>query len=599
MSATPSLLDVKDLNVSFETRDGTVQAVQNLSFHLAPGEVLGIVGESGSGKTQAAMALMGLLADNGRAAGSACFEGRELIGAAPKYLEAIRGCRLAMVFQDPMTSLNPYLTIGDQMALVLRRHRKLTGTAARAECVRLLEAVHITDPDSRLCMYPHELSGGMRQRVMIATALLCQPALLIADEPTTALDVTVQAQILALMSELRVSFGTAILLITHDLGVAAGTCDRLLVMKDGECQEQGPVDQCFHNPKTAYARELLAAVPRLDAEPVRERPMTGDPVITVADLAVYYPVAPPTLFGKTRILRALDGVSLEVRPGETLGVVGESGSGKSTLARAVLRLVRPTGGTVCLLGRHIARRPEVEVRDSRRDMQLVFQDPLAALDPRMTVGEIIAEPLRVFESSLGDAETNARVGEAMEQVGLEPAWRNRYPHQFSGGQCQRVGIARALILKPKLLVCDEAVSALDVTVQAQIVSLLLELQGRLKLALIFISHDLAVVRRLSHRVLVMYLGKVMELADAEQLYRAPQHPYTRALMAAVPIPDPRLEKTRAKVLATGEVPSPLAPPGGCAFRTRCAFAIDKCAAEEPALVEAGTSRVACWRVGEV
>jgi len=582
MSATPSLLHVKDL-----------------SFRLAPGEVLGIVGESGSGKTQAAMALMGLLADNGRASGSVSFEGRELIGAAPKYLEAIRGCRVAMVFQDPMTSLNPYLTIGDQMALVLKRHRKLSGVAARAECLRLLKAVHITDPESRLCMYPHELSGGMRQRVMIATALLCQPALLIADEPTTALDVTVQAQILALMSELRASFNTAILLITHDLGVAAGTCDRLLVMKDGECQEQGPVDECFHNPKTAYARELIAAVPRLDAETVRARPAAGEPVITVADLAVHYPVAPPGLFGKKKILRALDGVSLELRPGETLGVVGESGSGKSTLARAVLRLVRPTGGTVCLLGRELAQRSEDEVRESRRDMQLVFQDPLAALDPRMTVGEIIAEPLRAFEPSLGEAEINARIGEAMVQVGLEPAWCNRYPHQFSGGQCQRVGIARALILNPKLLVCDEAVSALDVTVQAQIVSLLLELQARLKLALIFISHDLAVVRRLSHRVLVMYLGKVMELADAEELYRAPKHPYTRALMAAVPIPDPRLEKSRERTLVTGEMPSPLSPPSGCPFRTRCEFVIDRCAAEEPGLVEAGAARVACWRVGEI
>jgi peptide/nickel transport system ATP-binding protein len=599
MSATPSLLEVKGLDVSFETRDGTVQAVKDLSFHLAPGEVLGIVGESGSGKTQAAMALMGLLADNGRATGSVRFEGRELIGATPKYLEAIRGCRVAMVFQDPMTSLNPYLTIGDQMALVLRRHRKLTGPAARAECVRLLKAVHITDPESRLSMYPHELSGGMRQRVMIATALLCQPALLIADEPTTALDVTVQAQILALMGELRVNFGTAMLLITHDLGVAAGTCDRLLVMKDGECREQGPVDECFHNPKTAYARELLAAVPRLDAEPVRARPAAGEPVITVADLAVHYPVAPQTVFARKKILRALDGVSLELRPGETLGVVGESGSGKSTLARAVLRLVRPTGGTVCLLGRQLAQRPEEEVRASRRDMQLVFQDPLAALDPRMTVGEIIAEPLRVFEPALGEAVTNARVSEAMVQVGLEPAWCNRYPHQFSGGQCQRVGIARALILKPKLLVCDEAVSALDVTVQAQIVSLLLDLQAQLKLALIFISHDLAVVRRLSHRVLVMYLGKVMELADADELYRAPKHPYTRALMAAVPIPDPRLERTRVKVLATGEVPSPLEPQAGCAFRSRCSSAIEKCGVDEPELVKAGSARVACWRVGEI
>ena len=598
-STMPALLDVTSLNVTFDTRDGPVHAVKDLSFRIAPGEVLGIVGESGSGKTQAAMAVLGLLADNGRAAGSIRFEGDELVGMRDARMNQIRGARIAMVFQDPMTSLNPYLTIGAQMALVLKRHRGVTGEAARKECVQLLDAVHITDPASRLARYPHELSGGMRQRVMIATALLCRPALLIADEPTTALDVTVQAQILALMAELRESFGTAILLITHDLGVAAGTCERLLVMKDGECQEQGPIDDCFHNPKTAYARELLAAVPRLDAEPVRSRPAAAEPVITVDGLAVHYPVPQPGFFARPMTLRALDGVSLELRPGETLGVVGESGSGKSTLARAVLRLVRPTGGTVCLLGRELAQLPEVEVREFRRNMQLVFQDPLAALDPRMTVGEIIAEPLQVFEASLGDAEITAQVSQALLQVGLDPEWRNRYPHQFSGGQCQRVGIARALILKPKLLVCDEAVSALDVTVQAQIVNLLLELQERLKLALIFISHDLAVVHRLSHRVLVMYLGKVMELADAEELYRAPKHPYTRALMAAVPIPDPRLEKTRVKALVKGEVPSPLASPGGCAFRTRCAFAIEKCAAEEPGLVEVGAARVACWRVGEI
>ncbi len=593
------LLNVTDLNVSFATRDGPVHAVKGLSFQLAPGEVLGIVGESGSGKTQAAMAVLGLMADNARVTGSIRFENAELVGMQDAQLREIRGARIAMVFQDPMTSLNPYLTIGDQMGLVLKRHRGLRGAAARKECTQLLDAVHITDPGSRLQMYPHELSGGMRQRVMIATALLCRPALLIADEPTTALDVTVQAQILALMAELRVTFGTAILLITHDLGVAAGTCDRLLVMQRGECQEQGDIDDCFHNPKTAYARELLECVPRLDAEPPRTRPADAEPVVTVDDLAVHYAVAQPGFFTAPKTLRALDGVSLELRPGETLGVVGESGSGKSTLARAVLRLVRPTGGTVCLLGRELAQLPEDDVRESRRDMQLVFQDPLAALDPRMTVGQIIAEPLEAFESGLSAAAITARVSEAMVEVGLDPEWRNRYPHQFSGGQCQRVGIARALILKPKLLVCDEAVSALDVTIQAQIVSLLLELQARLGLALIFISHDLAVVRRLSHRVMVMYLGKVMELADADELYKNPRHPYTRALLAAVPIPDPRLEKTRVKALAKGEVPSPLEAAGGCAFRTRCEYAIGRCGSEEPGLVEVGTARVACWRVGEI
>jgi peptide/nickel transport system ATP-binding protein len=600
MSPDPGkpLLEVNHLNVSFATRDGPVHAVKDLSFQLRPGEVLGIVGESGSGKTQAAMAILGLMADNGRVSGSIRFEGDELVGMPAARLRKVRGARIAMVFQDPMTSLNPYLTIGDQMGLVLREHRGLRGAAAKAECLKLLEAVHITDPASRLAMHPHELSGGMRQRVMIATALLCQPSLLIADEPTTALDVTVQAQILALMAELREKFGTAILLITHDLGVAAGTCDRLLVMKNGECLEQGPIDDCFHNPRTAYARELLAAVPRLNEEVPVLRSGNSAPLLTLDNLAVHYPVDQPGLFTKPRTLRALDGVSLELRPGETLGVVGESGSGKSTLARAVLRLVKPTAGTVCLLGRELAQATEQDVRPSRRDMQLVFQDPLAALDPRMTIGQIIAEPLEAFEPQLSAADVTARVSEAMQQVGLEPEWRNRYPHQFSGGQCQRVGIARALILKPQLLVCDEAVSALDVTIQAQIVALLRELQARLGLAMIFISHDLAVVRRLSHRVLVMYLGKVMELADAEDLYRDPKHPYTRALMAAVPIPDPRLEKTRVKALARGEVPSPLAAPGGCVFRTRCQSAIDRCDMEQPPLAELGAARVACWRAGD-
>ncbi len=597
--APQALLEVRDLDVGFVTRDGPVAAVRGLNFSLQAGEVLGIVGESGSGKTQAAMALMGLLAENGRATGSIRFEGAELIGMADARLATLRGSRMAMVFQDPMTSLNPYLTIGQQMSLVLRRHRPQSRAAALAECERLLATVHITDPRSRLAMYPHELSGGMRQRVMIATALLCEPALLIADEPTTALDVTVQAQILVLMAELRERFGTAIILITHDLGVAAGTCDRLLVMRNGECQEQGAVDEVFAEPKTRYARELLAAVPRLDDAVSLPEVAAGTPTLAVADLAVHYPVAAPALFARSRTLRALDGVSLEVAPGETVGVVGESGSGKSTLARAVLRLVRPPRGRVCLLGREIATLPEVAVRESRRDMQLVFQDPLAALDPRMTIGQTIAEPLQAFEPALRAAEVAERVAAALRQVGLDPAWRNRYPHQFSGGQCQRVGIARALILEPKLLVCDEAVSALDVTVQAQIIALLLELQARLELALIFISHDLAVVRQLSHRVLVLYLGKPMEIASAGRLYRTPRHPYTQALLAAVPIPDPQRERQRVKALLTGEVPSPLSPPSGCPFRTRCPHAIARCTTEEPALRAFDGSLVACHRVEEL
>jgi peptide/nickel transport system ATP-binding protein len=594
-----TLLEVAGLNVSFATRDGEVQAVRDLSFSLGAGEVLGIVGESGSGKTQAALALTGLLAGNSRMSGSVLFEGRQLADAPEAALADIRGARIAMIFQDPMTALNPYLTIGAQMSLVLRRHRKLGRAAALAECERLLNAVHITDAGRRLRMYPHELSGGMRQRVMIATALLCRPALLIADEPTTALDVTVQAQILALMAELRTDFGTAVILITHDLGIAAGSCDRLLVMRGGQCVEQGGVEQIYRAPRSSYTQDLLAAVPRLDDGRVRTPLAPAPALLEVSELAVHYRVpAGGAAFGP-QTLRALDGVALRLAPGETLGVVGESGCGKSTLARAILRLVAPTHGRVCLLGAELAGLSEADVRPHRRDMQLVFQDPLAALDPRMTVRDIVAEPLGAFEAELGAAEVTARVGEALQQVGLDPAWMNRYPHQFSGGQCQRIGIARALVLKPQLLVCDEAVSALDVTVQAQIIALLLELQAKLGLAMIFIAHDLAVVRRISHRIMVMYLGRVMEVADAATLCAAPLHPYSRALIAAVPLPDPRLERQRKRVLTTGEVPSLFAPPSGCPFRTRCSHAIERCVSEVPVLRTVGNSSVACHRAGEI
>ena len=593
-----ALLEVAGLNVSFATRDGPVQAVRDLSFSLAPGEVLGIVGESGSGKTQAALALTGLLAENGCMSGSVLFEGRQLAGLPENALAGLRGARIAMIFQDPMTALNPYLRIGAQMSLVLRRHRRLRGAAALAECERLLDAVRITDAARRLRMYPHELSGGMRQRVMIATALLCRPSLLIADEPTTALDVTVQAQILALMAELRADFGTAVMLITHDLGIAAGSCDRLLVMREGQCIEQGGVERIFHKPRSTYTQNLLAAVPRLDGSEVRAPLADTPPLLEVSDLAVHYRV-PAAGARSGQPLRALDGVALRLAPGETLGVVGESGCGKSTLARAILRLVAPTQGRVCLLGTELARLPERELRPLRRDMQLVFQDPLAALDPRMTVRDIVAEPLQSFEPQLGEPEVTARIAAALTQVGLDAAWMNRYPHQFSGGQCQRIGIARALVLKPQLLVCDEAVSALDVTVQAQIIGLLLELQSKLGLAMIFIAHDLAVVRRISHRIMVMYLGRVMEEADAISLCAAPLHPYTRALIAAVPIPDPQLERQRKRVLLAAEVPSLFAPPSGCPFRTRCSHAVDRCASEMPALRRVGDCSVACHRAGEI
>ena len=596
------LLDVTGLDVRFATPDGPVHAVRDLDFSLDRGETLGIVGESGSGKSQSVLALLGLLADNGVATGRAEFAGRDLFTLNETERCAIRGAEIAMIFQDPMTSLNPYLTIGRQMAEVLHRHRGLARDGALAECARLLDAVQITEAGRRLGMYPHELSGGMRQRVMIATALLCRPAVLIADEPTTALDVTVQAQILDLMCDLRREYSTSIILITHDLGVVAGTCDRVLVMQNGRAEEIGPIDAVFFRSTNAYTRELLAAVPRLDsAQSGPQQPVTAgrSPVVEARGVGVEFSVPTGRLFETPQMLRAVDDLDLDVAPGETVGVVGESGCGKSTLARAILQLVKPSDGRICLLGRDLATLDAGALRDARRDMQMVFQDPLASLNPRMTIGRIVAEPLETFYPELSAGERAERVGDMLIKVGLPVDAVNRYPHEFSGGQCQRIGIARALISAPKLVICDEAVSALDVTIQAQIVELLISLQAELGLALIFISHDLAVVRRISHRVIVMYLGQAIEIAPTDTLFVEPKHPYTRALIAAAPIPDPAIERERKRVAAHGEVPSPLNRPTGCAFRSRCPYAVTTCAERMPALESHGDARAACHRIGEI
>ncbi len=588
-----TLLNVANLHVRFATPDGYVKAVRGLDFELAAGESLGIVGESGSGKSQSVLALIGLLADNGQARGTAYFADRDLLGLTERELVALRGAEIAMVFQDPMTALNPYLSVGAQMALVLRRHENVSSAAARTRCLEMLEAVKLSDAERRLDMYPHELSGGQRQRVMIAAALLCRPRLLIADEPTTALDVTVQAQILALISELREQLDTAILLITHDLGVVAGHCDRVLVMEQGQRRDYGTVDQVFHAPAHDYTRKLLAAVPRIDS-PGRQRDLPGgDTLLKVQDLSVQFRLPPDHWPGRARQLKAVDQVSFDLAPGESLGVVGESGCGKSTLARAVLRLVPASAGVVSLLGRKLLPLRGAELRAARRDLQVVFQDPLASLDPRMMVRDIVAEPLQSFSPELSPDEVTQRVARLLERVGLEPAHLNRYPHEFSGGQSQRIGIARALVCEPQLVICDEAVSALDVSVQAQIIDLLLDLQKELGLALVFIAHDLAVVRQISHRVLVMYLGRAVELADADALYERPRHPYTRALLQAVPVPEPAVERGRQRQLLGGDVPSPLSPPSGCAFRTRCPFAEIRCTAERPVLRELDDSLVAC------
>ena len=529
MSDSTRLLTVSDLSVNFRTPFGETEAVRGVSFQVEKGETLAIVGESGSGKSVSALSIMQLLPypQAHHPSGSILFEGEELVGRPENQMQKIRGNKIGMIFQEPLTALNPLHVIEKQIGEMLRIHHGLTKDAARNRTLELLDLVGIKDPGSRLGSYPHELSGGQRQRVMIAMALANEPDLLIADEPTTAVDVTIQAQILKLMKELQDRFGMGILLITHDLGVVEATADRVAVMQQGELVEEGTVSDVFKSPQHPYTQRLIASEPKGGPEPV---PADAVEVLRADDFKVWYPVKAGVLRRTVGYIKAVDGIDVAVRAGETLGIVGESGSGKSSLGLGLLRLIKGIGPIV-YMGQDIQELSRSELRPIRRQMQIVFQDPFGSLSPRMSIGEIVGEGLKIHEAGTRE-EREAAIIQALEEVDLDPETRHRYPHEFSGGQRQRVSIARAMVLKPKMIVLDEPTSALDRSVQTQVIDLLRNLQTSHDLAYLFISHDLKVVRAMSHRVIVMRDGKVVEGGDVAQVLDNPKEPYTQALMAA-------------------------------------------------------------------
>ncbi len=671
-SPTP-LLKVEDLRVGIRTPQGMLAAVDGIDLEIEPGEILGLVGESGSGKSVTALSILRLIeARDQVTTGRILFKGNDLLAMSEADLRRLRGDRIAIVFQDPMTSLNPVLRVGDQLTEGILAHGGGPAAAACSRAAGLLRDMGLTTPDLAMRRFPHQFCGGMRQRIMLAMGFGNSPALLIADEPTTALDVTIQAQILDLLRDLNAEFGTAIMLITHDLGVVASLCARVAVMYGGKIVETGTTGKVLAEPRHPYTQALIAAIPRIDRAASRGQPMAsiggasgdplrrpvgcrfqdrcphrmelcaeppplrivadgqavacwldaapetrgptapaapggdtitpptpGDTVLEVRGLTRHFAAGRPGLFQPRRQVHALDDVSLTVRAGETLGLVGESGSGKSTLARLIVRLLKPTAGEILFEGREIGGLGEDELRPLRRHLQMVFQDPYSSLNPRLAAGSAVAEPMLLHGLAASRHDAMRRAAELLAHVGLKYDAAVRYPHEFSGGQRQRIGIARALAAEPRLIVCDEPISSLDVNIQAQILNLLLRLQAEHGLTYVFISHNLAVVRQIAHRIAVLYLGKVVEIADAGDLFTQPLHPYTRSLIAAVPVPDVAVERARRHRRLTGEMPSVLDPPSGCRFRTRCPIAKPICAeVVPPLLAPAGRHVVACHFPGE-
>lgn len=673
------LLEVKDLSVSFPQPGGTVTAVRGVSYHVNKGEFLGIVGESGSGKSVSSLAVMGLLPSSAQVSGDILFEGQSLLRQSDQQLSRLRGKGISIIFQDPLSALTPVYTIGTQIAEALQLHDKsLSRLAANARAVELLKVVGIPHPERRAQGFPHEFSGGMRQRAMIAIAIANNPRLIIADEPTTALDVTVQAQILEVLQKAKELTAAAVVLITHDLGVVAGNADRIAVMYAGKIVETGTVDQVFHAPSMPYTIGLLRSMPNLatadrtrlvplegrppqlselapgcpfaprcpiaidacrTAEPpllqVGEDPANASACLRVAEIAAgtlkrgevfgrpepvaaadraavapatvlavqglvrHFPLTKGAVFKKTiGTVRAVDGVSFDIKQGQTLGLVGESGCGKSTTIMEILELASPQAGTITINGRDVGTMTRAERKELRKDIQVVFQDPMASLDPRLPVADLVGEPLSVH--GVTAKERLKKVHAVLELVGLDSSMAARYPHEFSGGQRQRIGIARALVTDPKIVVLDEPVSALDVSIQAGVINLLQDLQERLGLSYLFVAHDLAVVRQIADTVAVMYMGRIVESGPADDVFLNPQHPYTTALLSAVPVPDPTVERNRQRIILLGDLPSPTVAITGCTFRTRCplyplmdAQAQEKCREEDPIQRTLLSTLVAC------